>query len=722
MHILSRRAKEAIKTALAMTIVYGIALWMGWSNPYWAGFSVAMISLATIGQSLNKGLLRMVAVFAAAACALAFLSWSFQNRWLMLFILTIFIGVCTYMLTGKKNSYFWFSVAYVCLIIIIGNGGNSAHAFYNAMARIGETGLGILVYALISVFIWPINNEKGLQTAADKLFSFQTELYQSCRTYLTIQKDSADSSPSLTQASQLLTHFTQVLQAAKTDSFKVYEVHRQWQNFAHNSSEMMETMEHLRTCFPELQDVELTKVFPDLDHFFAELDIRFSQIERMLTGNAPRRSPQTTVLVINKDELGLLSHCDKGAIALSKTELDRLEKVSRALFATVAAIRGYTEQTVEPDNKKRPAWQLTIDPDRMIAVVRVEAVLWISYLLWILVNPAGHTVFVVVSVTVAMMIAMMPMLPATALFFPIVSGCFYSGIVYLLIMPQLSGFFQLGTMIFLFTFGLFYLFSKPQQALSLLAISSGFLILTFIKNEQSYHFSSYANTSISLILTASLLIVCSYIPVSQCPEKTFLRLVRRFFKHSKFLLANTTAGSRKEPCFRNRMKTEFYINDLLALPVLIAAWGARIDHKRFPDNSPEQVQNLVTTIQELALRIKAVQEAADYVQTDHLLMELQNNLHTWAQPESAFEHRTTNPGIHTLPGIALPEQLQKKFTLLEKRSKDTFDLKDTGNRHATDYENVYRLFGSYCGLLHAERKYMLLASKINWKHWQEGRF
>ena len=37
---LNIRTKEAIKTALAMTIAYGIALSMDWDRPYWASFSV----------------------------------------------------------------------------------------------------------------------------------------------------------------------------------------------------------------------------------------------------------------------------------------------------------------------------------------------------------------------------------------------------------------------------------------------------------------------------------------------------------------------------------------------------------------------------------------------------------------------------------------------------------------------------------------------------------
>lgn len=55
---LSTKAKEAIKTGLALALVYGIALKSGWMNPYWAGFAVAMISLRTAGQSFHKGILR----------------------------------------------------------------------------------------------------------------------------------------------------------------------------------------------------------------------------------------------------------------------------------------------------------------------------------------------------------------------------------------------------------------------------------------------------------------------------------------------------------------------------------------------------------------------------------------------------------------------------------------------------------------------------------------
>ena len=46
--VLSRKAKESIKTALAMVIAYGCALAMDWDKPMWAAFVVAFISLATV--------------------------------------------------------------------------------------------------------------------------------------------------------------------------------------------------------------------------------------------------------------------------------------------------------------------------------------------------------------------------------------------------------------------------------------------------------------------------------------------------------------------------------------------------------------------------------------------------------------------------------------------------------------------------------------------------
>ena len=77
----SRRVKESIKTALAMVITYGIALQMNWDNPYWAGYAVAFISLASIGQSLTKGAMRMLGTVIAMLVGLTLIALFAQEHW-----------------------------------------------------------------------------------------------------------------------------------------------------------------------------------------------------------------------------------------------------------------------------------------------------------------------------------------------------------------------------------------------------------------------------------------------------------------------------------------------------------------------------------------------------------------------------------------------------------------------------------------------------------------
>ena len=101
---MSKRFKDAFKTALAIVIAYGIALSMGWEKPMWAAFAVAMISLSTIGQSLNKGILRMLGTLLAAVFSLALIALFPQERWWFMVGLSVFVGLCTYLMGGVNAS------------------------------------------------------------------------------------------------------------------------------------------------------------------------------------------------------------------------------------------------------------------------------------------------------------------------------------------------------------------------------------------------------------------------------------------------------------------------------------------------------------------------------------------------------------------------------------------------------------------------------------------
>ena len=57
--MLSTRAKMAIRACVAVVIAYAIALHMDWEKPYWAAWTAYSIGLASRGEGIQKGLLRL---------------------------------------------------------------------------------------------------------------------------------------------------------------------------------------------------------------------------------------------------------------------------------------------------------------------------------------------------------------------------------------------------------------------------------------------------------------------------------------------------------------------------------------------------------------------------------------------------------------------------------------------------------------------------------------
>jgi uncharacterized membrane protein YccC len=725
MFSLSGRARQAIKTALAMTIVYGISLRMGWENPYWAGFAVAMISLTTVGQSLNKGAMRMLGTLVAAIVSLTLIAWFAQERWWFITVLSLYVGFCTYMITGKKITYFWWCSVFVCLVIATHATGDFPNAFNIAVLRVQQTGTGILVYTLVSVFLWPSSNRGALDEATQKLFTAQLKLYRAYRGLLNGRGTIESSRPLRMQEVQLLSEREQALHAAQTDSHEVREMRHQWWHFHRQSTSLMETLEHWRESFPEIQSLDQGKLLPNLGEVCTELDLRFEEIQRMLAGEAPARLPQSATLTVDETAMNALTHFQKAAVAVTRTEIDHLEALSRTLFDSVQDLKGYGPQPSSPLPKDtRAGGGPGFDPDRLHAAVKAMAVLWATFLIWFYVNPPGHTSFVELATIFVMVSAMLRVDPATIVK-PFLIGAFLAGLLYVFVMPHLSGYAQLGTMIFVVTFAIYYLLWQPRQALAKTGILVQFLSVIGVQNQQTYDFAAYANSTLSLALAGAITIGIWYLPPSPRPEKAFLRLLARFFRHSEYLLSRLALDGDRKKGIGRRWKKTFYQADSLELPQKLALWGGKIDHQLFPDNSPELVQALVISLDAFALRLEALAGMRDLPQADLLVRELLEDVRAWRLiAEQHLRLWAQNPALALGQSAEMQDRLTARLARLETRVEETFRLvgEGEGELSAEDYENFYRLLGSYRSLSEAGIDYARLAEKINWDQWREARF
>lgn len=719
---LSIRFKESVKTALAMTIAYGVALAMDWENPSWAGVAVAVISLATVGQSLNKGALRMLGTLVAVVAALTIIALSPQDRWLFTLLLSVWVGFCTYMMGAGKHQYFWLVGGFVAVIISVQASSNSIDAFDIAILRAQETGLGILVYTLVAVVLWPSNSYGELNDAARQLASAHHRLYT---TYLHVMQgegNTAEAQPLRTEAVQRQTRFGQLLAAAETDSYEVWELRRQWRRYQRQAVDLAETLERWRVSFAEVRDLDLARLLPNLATFGAELETRFAQLERMLANQAPERHPRAMDLTLNEAEVLNLSHFHQAALAVCRSRLQHLERLTSSLFDSLGDIKGFGQPISVAEPPSSPGVGAALDPDRLASVVRIMVITWLSFLgvVYVADIPGGFGIMNF-AIPFGMILATSPQMPVKTLIVPPFVSVLAAGVLYIFVMPQLSSFFGLGPMLFAVTFAICYVFAAPQQALGRVFGLVMFVVVTAIDNQQSYSFLAMANTALMFPLVFLILLVTTYFPFDLRPEWAFLRLLSRFFRSGEYLLSTMRWDPERSQTRRDRWRKAFHTHELARVPQKLGAWARFVDTKVLRGTSPEQVQALVTCLQALTYRMQELLEARENPHAELIIQELLQDIRAWRlRAQEVFQRLSKDPASGNVQRARAT--LGEILNRLEQRVEETLNNATEGQLSTLEMERFYHLLGAFRGLSETLIGYAGNAAAVDWARWREARF
>ncbi|MFN2246227.1 MAG: FUSC family protein, partial [Candidatus Promineifilaceae bacterium] len=119
----SDRTRVALQTGVAMVLAYGVALAMDWHKPYWAGLAVALCALGSVGESLHKGMQRVLGTLVALVLSFVVLSLFIQDRWLFLLAGSLWTVFCSYLSMTSARSYFWIVAGFSLPLLTIGGGG-----------------------------------------------------------------------------------------------------------------------------------------------------------------------------------------------------------------------------------------------------------------------------------------------------------------------------------------------------------------------------------------------------------------------------------------------------------------------------------------------------------------------------------------------------------------------------------------------------------------------
>lgn len=716
------KLKESIKFALAFAIVYGIALKVNWLSPSWAGWSVVAIAATSGGgESLQKGFLRMWGTILACVVGIAIISLGAQDRWLFMMLTALWLAFSSYkMLADKKRSYFWFCAAYVALVITAA-GPSSAGGFYIAIFRTIETIMGIVVFTLIAVFLWPRYNIGAVRKSVSDLLDTQYKLFQE----LYIVFCGTTRLDQLKELSQLqvkqLGQFRQSLKAEGSESYQVRELKPLWNQFDSLNNSLLKSLDRLFGGIEDLSKIASNKNRPDVDKFFSEINNRFKEMSSLLSGNPLAIELQNVKLSVNSMAHVDISHFDKAALAIIVTELNNIEEISHEMVSLAVdidtTIKGNKTAIKEIKTPKKSGFNFPVfDIENLKGSFFVFLTVIFGFVIWFYINPPGHSTWYIMGGVFALLLSGAQQVKAVKLIFPFIIAMFLASLIYVFILPGLTMFYQLGILLFISMFLIQYL--VPGAAAAIFTVA--FIQLIAINNPQSFNPSGLINSFVFVTMLLMYLYGMSYLIQSPRPEKALLKLVSRFFRSARYLVSNQEKTNTKGALsFVNRYKTAFYQYELHSLPAKIKSWGKAIDKKLFPNTDFQQIEALVNTLEVMVIRMETLMEANSNTQ-ENKLIELSETITEWRKRLVNSFDSWDNIQEEEITSNA-SELVLKRMDELEEKLKD-IEAKNEDKINEKEAIQFYHLLGGYRGVTEATLSFVRIADKLDWKQWKEERF
>ena len=683
-----------------------------------------MIALPTTGHSLQKGFLRIAGTIPGAIGALIILSIAPQQRWVFLLLLSGWTFFTSYMmLTDKKHSYAWFVMGYVAMIVMLTGPDSSYNLFMAATFRVVENIMGMTVYLLVAVFIWPVTSSGVIRKASTKLVDTQAKIFSIG--YNNGIKDDKKKYIEKLHATEIqqLDQLAIAIGSEGAESYEVQEVKHLWEHFNLIGISLMEILDRWQTGYNELVQIDTNTVLPDYQIFCKEIEERFEEIQRLLSGKKAIKKLSSIPLIVDKSSFHKLSHLDRAAVMVEKQIVEKIESLTAEALKCVLEITGYSKSSNKPEaqhsvSKKHRASSLpVIDMDNLRGALYSTSAIVLMFIIWIYIDPPGHIINIQLAGTIAMLFLTVPHRFRKDLGKFMTAASFVALAAYVLIMPHLSSFLGLGLLLFGGMFLVSFFFSGAARLGGQVAI----LNEINVSNPQSYNFAAMANFTLGVILVLVLLFFLAYIIDSPRPEKAVLKMTARFFRSTKFLISHAALKPINNPSLFERWKKDFYLYEMQTLPHKIRGIGMTINPKLFPDNSPRQVEVLVIDLQSLVYRINEFLDT-DLAQDKTLLLQyMENEIHDWqAMIEKLFRQWSINPEIELTDGH------KNELTIKLKYITDGFDKlfeKDSKNLPTgANGENFYQLLGGLRGVTQATVSYARTTGNLNWEQWREEVF
>lgn len=613
--MISRRVQDAFKLALALVIAAGTSLVLGWDNPKWAMFAVAFSFLATGGETLAKGLMRLAGTLIGIVLALSFLALFAQDRWAYAASVSLWLFICGWFIAGGSRIwYMWFVGGFMVILLVEYSQFDARTAFDVAVLRMQQTALGILIYTLVESLIFSnpakeafksdllaqigrVRQGFGVLTAG-----FRGEIGPAeCR----------DEARKLGQSGiELQKMLTARLDGATVESFDVLERREAWRQAVTVLAGLIDAFAHWRLGFADLHDGGAHPPPPGLEPVLQEIDRRLAAAGALLAGCTSFTPPRQVAIpqVTEAGDGGDPFH--QGALAVSLMALAEIERASRGLLLAVADGQGLSGKGIRGGARAAARSSLipaTIlpDPERFAGALRVSVSFLLSFLIfvWFPDIPAA-SMLLILSTNIALIVSRAPATPIGIVAKIGMVMILLGAALHIFVMPHLTSFAQLAVMIFVVSFAITYMFHDPKVAIGRTLGLAMMIVLMQLENRQSYSFLYAANLATAFLVPFGIVWLTGIFPVSFRPEDAFRRLLRRYMRACLALL-ETMTGDRPVPAgWWQRQIRAWNLRLIQTIPQQMTPWLNAMPDAALPGEGRARAQELLEALQALSHRIE----------------------------------------------------------------------------------------------------------------------
>ncbi len=701
--LLNNKMKFAIKASASLVLVYLIGFAQGWSNITTAATTVMLIAaVGSLENAVMNGLLRVLGSIIGAIIGMVLIALFPQERFLYLLVLSLAVTFVFHLTRTYKGDMTVFMLTGMTMMMMFQN-GNTDNVFLYGIDKAFMTLFGIAVYTLVGILIWPVSGKKTEFEYAQYLAEALKNRYEQRLADNATQNRLHNEA--LKAQEQLLKSIPQI-PGTMEENFSP----TQWRSLLRDFKRLDTLLSLLPTAG------ELAELPKPVSYYLKEYEAVRSQIDMLFDAIIKGWQHKALIDIPQKAELSVNFEAAKDLTQLQRATLGSLALETKKLHALLSHIANKLNALHRPEPThfsndipvKSHAFDL-LDPEHLKASIITFLIFWTAVACWILFNPPGGFMIVVLATGLSIITAFTPVKPSLLIIIFTLSFLFAAA-AYVGVLPHLSHATELA--LFLFVYGFIGFYFLPTQVSIFFLLG---LVTMNIANQMYYAFDIFLLVLTMFYAFLALLLLFYYMPFSTKPERLFLLLNERFIRQSLQLTQYHFALFKGKERFWQTIAARYNKHYLLNTVEKMRLWAGQIDTGYFNDIEKEALLSYVRNCERFATLLLIHTHTIDLHKENPLLQSYLYEKHSSAlvQALEGLLHDTFQKAA---------SDLQRATEMFEKELSSFFEQESLAHYDNEAIISFYETISLYRHIWHTFFALETKIAHLNINSLKESRF